>query len=79
MKDERFTPQAAVLWGTIPHAAQERILANVFCGKCGGSTQIMNFSGEERDGDLYLKGGCAKCGHEVARLVETSEADKSRN
>jgi hypothetical protein len=57
MKNGQFTPQAAVLWSTIPHAAKERILANVFCRKCGGSVQITNFSGEEREGDLYLVSG----------------------
>ena len=59
--------------------ARARILANVFCVECRGSVQIVNFTGEEREGDLYLKGTCAKCGHAVVRMVETSERDSSVN
>jgi hypothetical protein len=79
MSDETFTPQAAVLWGTIPQVARAQILTNVFCVKCRDSVQIMNFTGEERNGDVYLKGSCAKCGHEVVRVVEMSEWDSSVN
>jgi len=79
MCDERFTPRAAVLWGTIPKEASERILANVFCVKCRTSVQITNFSEEGRKGDVYLKGACAKWGHEVVRVVETSEQGNSGN
>ena len=79
MKDEHFTARAAVLWATIPKAARERILKNVFCVKCRGSVEIINFKGEESDGNLVLTGSCAKCGHEVARVVETSEVDSSGN
>ena len=66
-----------MLWGTIPQVARARILANVFCVKCRDSVQITNFTGEERNGDVYLKGSCAKCGHEVMRLMEISEWDSS--
>ena len=79
MNGGQFSPQAAVLWGTIPKEARERILANVFCVKCRTSVQITNFTGEERKGDVILKGSCAKCGHEVVRVVETSERDNSGN
>ena len=79
MSDGKFTPQAAVLWATIPKEARERILASVFCVKCRTSVQITNFTGEERKGDVYLKGSCAKCRHEVVRVVETSERDSSEN
>jgi len=79
MSNEKFTPQAAVLWKMIPLEARTRILANVFCVKCRGSVTITNFTGEERKGDVYLKGSCARCGHEVVRVVETSEQDRSGN
>ena len=79
MSDGKFTPQAAVLWGTIPKEARERILANVLCVKCRTSVQITNFTGKKRKGDVYLKGACAKCGHEAVRVVETSESDNSGN
>lgn len=79
MNDGQFTAKAAVLWGTIPKAARERILANVFCVKCRESVTITKLTGEEQNGDVILKGACAKCGHEVVRVVETSEHDNSGN
>lgn len=79
MTDGQFTARAATLWGTIPKEARERILNNVFCVKCRGSVEIINFTGEERDGNLVLTGSCAQCGHEVVRLVETSQVDSSGN
>ena len=79
MIDDQFTMRAAVLWGTIPREARERILKNVFCAKCGGSVEIIKFTGEECDGNLVLKGSCAKCGEQVARVVETSQGDSSGN
>ena len=79
MTDERFTARAALLWGTIPKEARERILKNVFCVKCSGSVEIIKFTGEERDGNLVLTGCCAKCGHKVARAIETSQVDSSGN
>lgn len=79
MSAGKFTAQAALLWGTIPQEARAKILANVFCAKCRDSVQITNFTGEERKGDLYLKGSCANCGHEVVRVVEGSERDSSVN
>jgi rRNA maturation endonuclease Nob1 len=79
MKDEQFTMRAATLWATIPREARERILKNVFCAECGGSVEIIEFKGEEHKGNLVLTGSCAQCGHEVARVVETSQADSSVN
>jgi len=79
MSAGQFTAKAAVLWGTIPREARERILANVFCGKCRDSVTITKFTGEEENGDVILKGACAKCGHKVVRVVETSERDSSGN
>ena len=79
MSDEQFTMRAAVLWATIPKEARARVLKNVFCVKCGGSVEIINFTGEECNGNLVLKGSCAKCGQAVARVVETSQVDSSGN
>lgn len=79
MNGGKFTTGAAVLWGTIPKEARERILANVWCGKCRGSVTITQFTGEEEKGDVVLTGACAQCGQEVVRVVETSERDSSSN
>jgi hypothetical protein len=79
MGEGNLTPSAAVLWGAIPRASRERILRHVFCVKCEGAVGIIDVRGEEQDGDVILRGRCATCGHEVARVVETSEADHSGN
>jgi hypothetical protein len=79
MSEEQFTARAEVLWATVPRQAREQILKNVFCGNCCGSVEIIKFTGEERDGNLVLKGSCAKCGQDVARVVETSQVDPSGN
>ena len=51
---------------------QEKILDNVFCSHCRDSVRIVDYSGSVVSGDLLLKGNCAICGHQVARLVEGS-------
>jgi Zn ribbon nucleic-acid-binding protein len=79
MNDGQFTLKAAVLWGSIPKEGRLRILANVFCPRCRDSATMSSYKGEERNGDVILKGACAKCGHEVVRVVETSERDSSVN
>ena len=79
MSEGQFSKQAAVLWGTIPREGREKILKNVHCVKCPGPVEIVRFTGEEQNGDVILRGSCAQCGHEVARVVETSERDLSGN
>jgi len=79
MNDGKFTIQAAVLWGAIRLAEQKQILANVYCVKCGGSVQIVNFTGAVEDnGDVILRGS-AVCGHKVARVLDTSENRAANN
>jgi len=79
VKAGKFTPEAAVRWGGIPKEARERILANVFCGQCLEPVRMVKYTGKVQQGDVYWRGSCAKCGHEVVRVVETSEADHSGN
>jgi Zn ribbon nucleic-acid-binding protein len=79
MNDGQFTPMAAVLWGTLPKEGRARILANLYCPECRDSVTISNYTGEEHNGDVILKGACPKCGHAVVRMVETSERDNSVN
>ena len=68
----QFSPEAAKLWEEIPVECQEEILDNVFCSHCRDSVRIIDYSGSVASGDLLLKGSCAICGHDVARLVEGS-------
>ncbi len=71
MQSDKFTPQAARLWAQIPEAFQTKLLANVYCGKCGDAVNIANYTGAVKCGDLVLQGQCATCGGEVARLIES--------
>ena len=65
-----FTPKAAKRWKMIPQWAQEKILANVFCGKCLGSVTIILEKAEMRNKDLILMGTCKICGKKICRVVE---------
>ena len=69
MSEGKFSAKAAVLWSTVPKEARPRILANVFCVKCRDSVQIVDFTGEEKNGDVLLMGKCAKCGTGVFRIL----------
>ena len=70
----KLTNQASKFWEAIPSRARAQLLANVFCVQCRGAVSIVNASGTLKRGNLILEGRCAKCGHEVARLVEGPEA-----
>ncbi len=45
----------------------------------GGTDRMVNFTGEEQNGDVILRGACANCGHDVVRVLETSETNRSLN
>ena len=59
------------LWVGIPEEFRQRVLANVWCGKCAAGTRIVNFRGVIEGGDL-IRGFCSRCGAEVARHIESS-------
>jgi len=65
-----FTPEAARRWKRIPQGAQEKILDNVFCGKCLGSVPIVLETAEMEQEDLILRGQCENCGKSICRVVE---------
>ncbi|MBU2575850.1 hypothetical protein KKF64_02065 [Patescibacteria group bacterium] len=48
---------------------------NVFCAECG-NTAIVDYEDDivlEPSRDTVLRGKCKKCGHAVARVLETGE------
>jgi hypothetical protein len=68
--EEIFTPPAKLRWDKIPEWAQERILDNVFCGKCLGTVTILLKTAEMNGKDLILRGKCKNCGKDICRVVE---------
>ena len=68
----RFSAKAKRLWERIPEDFRPTLLANVWCGKCGDCTTIIDFCGEVKGGDLVLEGVCSRCGAPVARHIESS-------
>ena len=51
------------------------VLDNVYCAECG-TTAMVEYEDDivvEPSGDTILHGKCKKCGHKVARLLETVE------
>lgn len=65
-----FTPAAARRWGKIPQDVQQRILANVWCGSCVDSVQIVIETAVMEGKYLLLNGRCKTCGKDVCRVVE---------
>lgn len=61
--------RAARKWSKIPKNIQERILNNVYCATCGVTT-IVEYSMNNDEFGVLLKGKCKRCGKNVARLVE---------
>jgi hypothetical protein len=76
---EQFSMRAAILWSTVPKDGKALILKSVFCAQCRGQAEMVDFTGKEKKGDLILTGSCAKCGHKVVRVVETSELPTQNN
>jgi hypothetical protein len=68
---QRFSRHAKAPLG-IPEEFRQRVLANVWCGKCAAGTRIVNFRGVIEGGDLILRGFCKRCRAEVARHIESS-------
>jgi hypothetical protein len=74
-----FNLKAELLWSTVPPEAKERVLGAVWCSQCRTSVQVVDYTGEARNGDLVLRGKCATCGGNVCRVLEISEAPEPQN
>ncbi|MFH0924311.1 MAG: hypothetical protein V1872_01545 [bacterium] len=68
--DKKFTPDAKIIWDSIPSQIQDKLLKNVWCPKCSKITTIINFEGKIVMKDLILTGACTICESKVARLIE---------
>jgi hypothetical protein len=65
-----FTGPAQAFWDALAEHIQAALLGKVWCGQCGGTTTMVDFKGHIEQGDLILRGRCARCGGPVATLVE---------
>jgi len=68
--DTPFTPAALAHWRLIPPELQKQLLANVWCGGCGGAASIVIEEALMNEAVLVLRGRCAVCGHPVCRSIE---------
>ena len=64
--------KALQIWNLIPENIRSTILSNVYCVNCKDMTTIIDYSIEESKSDIVLRGKCAVCNGEVARIVENS-------
>ncbi|QHT59683.1 hypothetical protein GXP70_06770 [Paenibacillus lycopersici] len=62
--------QALQQWKAIPQQYRDKLVRNVFCGKCGGAVEIVDYSIKQEKSALLLTGKCKTCGKPVARVVE---------
>jgi Protein of unknown function (DUF1778) len=65
-----FTKPARQRWESIPAHVRQRLLSNVWCGRCSHEVTITDISGTMKGRDLLLIGRCSDCRGEVARLIE---------
>jgi hypothetical protein len=66
----KMTPQARLVWDSIPDRVKMLLLNSVWCSACGKARTIVRYEGRIEVGDLILEGVCGTCGGAVARLVE---------
>jgi len=72
MRDENISEFSAIQkWKKIPKEFRVKILANIYCVKCGISEMQTGYTIQELShGDIVLNGKCKKCGGAVSRVVE---------
>lgn len=59
-------------WNKVPKDLQQRLIRNVFCRNCY-ETSIIDYTLNDHELGVLLKGKCKTCGDPVARLVEDIE------
>lgn len=70
---ETFTLEAQEVWRAIPAELQKQVLESVWCSGCRRLTTMVNVIGDmanARSKSLVLRGFCAGCGGNVARVLE---------
>lgn len=57
-------------WEAIPQEFRQKIIQNVWCTNCRDVVTILNYRVYSAGPDIVLRGRCAACNSEVARVVE---------
>lgn len=65
--NKELTPKEK--WNSIEKEFQDKILNNVWCNTCK-CTKIIEYKVYSNKGGIILRGKCAKCGGDVARVIE---------
>jgi len=66
----KFDKKAMQKFNEIPDDMKSKLLSNVYCSKCKDMVKIVDFEGAIDKDDLVLRGKCANCSGQVARLIE---------
>ena len=66
---QKIDNPAEAKWNRLPEEIRSKLLANVFCSQCH-LTEIIDYVIEDNSQGILLRGKCAKCNGNVARLVE---------
>lgn len=69
-----FTPLARQRWDSIPGDIRQRLLSDVLCTRCSGTTTMTSFGGLIKNDHLVLSGKCSKCHGNVARVIGAKES-----
>jgi hypothetical protein len=69
----KLNQKAMKRWNEIPDDIKSQLLSNVYCSKCNDTVKIVHFEANIINNDLILKGKCAVCDNNVARLIESTE------
>lgn len=70
---ETFTLEAQEVWQAVPAELQKQVLESVWCPHCHAMTTMIKVTGamaNARSKSLVLRGFCAGCGGNVARVLE---------
>ncbi|MCD8501943.1 MAG: DUF6155 family protein [Bacillaceae bacterium] len=57
-------------WDKLPQEIKDKIVRNVWCGRCSGVTEIVHYQVGSSRNNIFLEGKCKKCEADVARVVD---------
>ncbi len=69
-KNKKIGIKAFERWKKVSPQQKQKVLANVWCGKCMGGVRIIDYNYEIVGKGVVLKGKCENCGSPVARFLE---------